>query len=224
MARQVDSQRIGDRRGQRNRPEAGGRLRWSELGHLVTGADELPVNTDFTPKEVDSVDGEAKSLALAEACASGDNDQRSVPPWHGENDLFDRFDREWNDLVSVLLGQGNPLARRGRDETVGNGRPEDRRHPVGELDGPGRQNVRPVLDPDLDVATADGAELTSPECRVGVHSEVRLQLRGGRPPMELAGPPRLGVVLEQPATAVRVDVDAAGEVASSRNSSAHASG
>ena len=50
------------------------------------------------------------------------------------------------------------------------------------------------------------------ELGVGVEPEVALGLGGSALAVDLSGPPLLGIVAEQGATAGRVDVDAVGEV------------
>ena len=70
-----------------------------------------------------------------------------------------------------------------------------------------------MLHPGLDLAAAHRSERPVTQERVGVHAQVRLGLRCGRRPVELARPPLLGVGLEQRLGVGRVDVDPAGEVA-----------
>ena len=58
-------------------------LGWPELGHTAPDGDELAVDADSAAQEVDSVDGEAEALSLAQPHASGEDDQCPVALGHG---------------------------------------------------------------------------------------------------------------------------------------------
>ena len=115
--------------------------------------------------------------------------------------------------TSRSLGQRDADAGGGSDDAVADGGLEDARHPpVHDFDGPRRKVFGSGLDPRLDLAPADRADGSVAERWVRVQPQVSLHLRGRRRPVDLAGPPRLGVGAEQCSPAGRVDVQPVHEV------------
>jgi hypothetical protein len=85
--------------------------------------------------------------------------------------------------------------------------------PVDELHRPRRERPGPALHPGLDLAPADGADLVVAERRIGVETEVGLDLGGRAGAVDLGRAPLLGVIPEQHPAAGRVYVHAVGQVA-----------
>ena len=58
----------------------------AEEGLAAVDVDELAVDEDVAPLEIEAVDGEAEDLALLKSGAGGEDHERLMPPGHVRND------------------------------------------------------------------------------------------------------------------------------------------
>ena len=79
-------------------------LRWPENRDAGVHRDELAVDANVPPQEVEPIHREAETLTLTQAGAGGQNDERPVTLGHVANEALDGLDRERNHLVVVPLG------------------------------------------------------------------------------------------------------------------------
>ncbi|MEX1007085.1 MAG: hypothetical protein WD271_04490 [Acidimicrobiia bacterium] len=159
-------------------------------------------------------DAEPEGLALPEAGAGGEHDERSVAARERVGDCEHDVCLERLDALPVDLRQRDAIARAHRDESVGDGALEDRCEvPVHDLDGRRLHLRRELLDERLDLRAPDRSDRPILEPGQDVQPQVRVDLNLGRRSMHARRLPFAPVLAEALLAAGRVDVSPVREVA-----------
>ena len=106
-------------------PDARQCLRRTELHSFARCLNELAVDGDGPPQEVDPVDGETQHLASPQAHACSEAHHGASAFQHVLPHCDNLFDRQRHDLSGVLSRELDADARTRGNESICDGRPED---------------------------------------------------------------------------------------------------